>query len=202
MEKSSSLPKLEIKPPTPKSSSNAKNTSTYPTQFPFQSPLPSSLANQNQSSTFNQNVPFAQPMTQSTPLPPSSFAQQHNLHQAQTPFALLNPFIVQPGMFKSPEQYERFLQLQEQQIKIAREQMEIQKSLDMSSGQFYPSLMTPVPPVTPLSPYQPSLFPQFPPPIQNRKSPELRSTASTPTFTVPQVANHSPTECIMILFRT
>jgi len=118
------LPNLEIEPPTPKSSKNAKNFNSTnsnpkskfeipPTQFPFQNPLPP-VANHNAAfSSSNQIQPFAQPIppTQSTPrlAPPTQFAQPTN--QNQPPFALLNPFIVQPGMFKSAAQVKGQTQL-------------------------------------------------------------------------------------------
>merc|ERR1711892_755532 len=76
---------------------------------------------------------------------PPSMQQPHNMHQM--PFSLLNPFIVQPAMFNTPEQYERFLTLQEEQIRIAREQIELQKSLNLSN--FNPLLLQ-----SPVSPYQ------------------------------------------------
>ena len=102
-----------------------------------------------------------QRMPTTTP-PPPQFGQ----------FSLLNPFIVQPGMFNTPEQYERFLRLQEEQIRIAREQIELQKSLNFSNYSNLPSMVpiTPGPftPPTPVSPYQQTgllmPFQQAPPP--------------------------------------
>ena len=64
-------------------------------------------------------------------------------------------------MFNSPEQYERFLKLQEEQIRIAREQIELQKSLNMNQFHYFntplntPVQAAPQPAVqSPVSPYQ------------------------------------------------
>ena len=92
---------------------------------------------------------------------PATPLQTPSIIPQQTPppfpphsFSLLNPLIVQPAMFQSPEQYERFLHLQEEQIRIAREQMELQKALNLNPYQ-----------QPPVSPYQQTglLMPLQPP---------------------------------------
>jgi len=117
------------KAPIPASQQQQQSTVTRPT--PSQLPV----------SSFQFPPPQPPPQLQRPP----SMQQPHNMHQM--PFSLLNPFIVQPAMFNTPEQYERFLTLQEEQIRIAREQIELQKSLNLSN--FNPLLLQ-----SPVSPYQ------------------------------------------------
>ena len=149
-----------------------KQTTVTPSfQFPPQQQNPPQYAVPRQ-------APPPPTPTQMMPPTPPQFGQ----------FSLLNPFIVQPGMFKSPEQYERFLRLQEEQIRIAREQIELQKSLNFSNYSHLPSVATPGPftPPTPVSPYQQTgllmPFQQAPPP----------SPIKVNSSNIPQVQHQPP----------